>query len=132
MTTPDPFVYIPPNEVTAPKYAAIRWAEASCRKRVEAMVGGGDWLGDHAGHYDASAAHIEIGDACRNLWAVIVEQAPASADRAAAERCVRLARMAANEAIVSPDDASDLRRQFLDNLRAARWQACAAIALGES
>ena len=39
--------------------------------------------------------------------------------------------MAANEAVTTVQTAEllELRRQCVDNLRAARWQACAAIAL---
>lgn len=127
---PDPFRYIPPDGTTRPKHAAIRDAEAAARAAIQQQIGG-TWQGDHAGHYDAGAAYSAISDACRSFCAAIVEHAPPSADRAAAERCVRLARMAANEAVTAgPADLLELRRQCADNLRAARWQACAAIALG--
>jgi hypothetical protein len=121
----DPFAYIPPNEVTAPKHAAIRAAEVAARAAIQ-QIGGGSWQGDHA----AQAAYTAINDACRDFYAVIQQHAPPSADRAAAERCVRLARMAANEAVTTP--TPELLAQCADNLRAARWQACAAIALGAS
>lgn len=131
MTIPDPFRYIPPTEITSPKHAAIRAAEGAARSAIQQQIGGGSWQGDHAGHYDAQAAYTAINDACRSFYAAIVEHAPPSADRAAAERCVRLARMAANEAVTADPTAEllELRRQCVDNLRAARWQACAAIAL---
>ena len=127
----DPFEYQPPNEGTAPKHAAIRAAEAEARAAIHQQIGGGTWHGDHAGHYDAQMAYTAINDACRLFYAAILEHAPPSADRAAAERCVRLARMAANEAVTATPTAEllELRRQCVDNLRAARWQACAAVAL---
>ena len=130
----DPFVYQPPNEITAPRYAAIRAAEAAARTAIQQQIGG-SWQGeawtDHAGHYDAHAAYTAINDACRSFYVVIQEHAPPGADRAAAERCVRLARMAANEAVTTTPTAElvELRRQCVDNLRAARWQACAAVAI---
>jgi hypothetical protein len=126
----DPFAYQPPNEVTAPKHSAIRAAEVAARAAIQQQIGGGSWQGDHAGHYDAQAAYTAINDACRDFYAAIQQHAPPSADRAAAERCVRLARMAANEAVTTP--TPEILAQCADNLRAARWQACAAIALGAS
>ena len=57
---------------------------------------------------------------------------PPSADLAAAVRCVRLARMFANNALVAPGDCfepADDRRQALLQLKLARFQAKASIAL---
>ena len=133
MQQPDPFVYHAPTEITAPKYAAIRAAEVDARAAIQKQIGG-SWQGeawtDRPGDRDTQMAYTAISDACRAFHAAIVEQAPPSPDRSAAERCVRLARMAANEAVTaSTDEVLELRRQCLNNLRAARWQACAAIAL---
>lgn len=117
----DPFVYQRPNDTTRPLYAAIRAAESAARAAIQRQL-------DSTG--PAQAAYDAINDVCRSFHAAIMEHAPLSADRAAAERCVRIARMAANEAVAAgPDDVAELRRQCVDNLRAARWQACAAIAL---
>ena len=134
MQQPDPFHYHAPNEITAPKYAAIRAAEADARTAIQRQIGG-SWQGEvwaDPVQRDAQTAYVAISDACRAFHAAIVEHAPPSAGRAAAERCVRLARMAANEAVTASLTAEllELRRQCVDNLRAARWQACAAIALG--
>lgn len=127
----DPFRYIPPTDITAPKHAAINAAHAECADRFGHVLTGTPWLGDHAGHYDAQAAHEAITDAARAFFDVVRERAPPSADRSAAERCVRLARMNANEAIRSSDAAAsaDAVRRALDNLAEARLQANAAIAL---
>jgi hypothetical protein len=76
-------------------------------------------------------AHDSITGAARTFFRTVQTYAPPSADRAAAERCVRLARMHANEAIRSPipaDAANSIRRAY-DALADARLQANAAIAL---
>jgi hypothetical protein len=126
----DPFVYRAPTPETSPKHAAINEAYAACCATVSQLLGVDWWQGDHAGLHDAAAAYASINDACRVFYTAIREHAPAGEDRTAAERCVRLSRMAANEFIGAP--AADLARQALDNLRAAKWQANAAIALGGS
>jgi len=118
----DPFTYIPPTEATAPRHAAITAAERAARSEV-----------DHVIEHDAGqAAHARISDALRAFFGVIQEHAPASADRSAAERCVRIARMAANAAIAEsdPDERGRCIRLARDNIRLAGWQARAAVALG--
>lgn len=127
----DPFKYIPPTGATAPKHAAINAAHAVCADTFGHILTGTPWLGDHAGHYDPQIAHDEIGAAAKAFHDTIQREAPASADRSAAERCVRLARMHANEAILSAEPADAVRRAF-DALADARLQANAAIALGEA
>lgn len=77
-------------------------------------------------------AYTKINDACRTLVEVIDANAPDSADKTAAIRCVRIARMAANAAV---QDFNTIgcglhARRAIDNLYAAQWQACAAIACG--
>ena len=128
----DPFRYIPPTDVTAPKHDAVNAAHAECADRFSHVLTGTPWLGDYAGHYDARVAHEAITDAARAFFDVVREHAPPSTDRSAAERCIRLARMNANEAIRSSDAATsaDAVRRALDNLAEARLQANAAIALG--
>ena len=127
----DPFRYIAPNETTAPKHAAIRASATAAHATCEQVIGGGTWLGEHMGHYSKEAAFAAINTACQELYAAILTHAPASADRAAAERCCRLARMAANEAVNTDERwaVGENSRRCRDNLIAARWQACAAIAL---
>jgi len=138
----DPFGYIPPNARTAPLYAAIRAAH------VHAIECCTYCIEQAGGEIPAASLHETVSDACRKFHDAIEASAPPSPDTSAALRCVRLARMAANEAIVlavadslaacaepgvlhAPDgDINENVRRCLDNLIAARWQACAAIALG--
>lgn len=133
----DPFVYIPPTEITAPKYAEIRDATNramdACRKAIEAayLLACGDGTAEAWQPLFGS-----VGVATKELHDLIARTCPASADTSAALRCVRLARMAANEAITSEraynsaDSRENLRRCG-DRLIEARWQACAAIALAQ-
>ena len=120
----DPFTYIPPNETTAPKYAAIRDATTAAEHAI------GDAFFDHgAGTLDRPALHAKIGAATKLLHDVIEATCPPCADTSAALRCVRLARMAANEALVSVVHDERARQIAIDQLLLARWQACAAVAL---
>lgn len=94
----DPFTYHAPTDVTAPKYAAIRdaWTHALgvCTFSVEQI-----------GQFPAATLHANVNEATRKFADAIMEHAPSnSADTSAAYRCVRLARMAANEAIVVGSD----------------------------
>lgn len=119
----DPFEYIPPNEITAPKHFEINAAHKTCCDTFGHVLTGAPWLGD------PQVAHDSITGAARVFHDVVQHEAPPSADRSAAERCIRLARMHANEAIRSPSPADSIRRAF-DALADARLQANAAIALG--
>jgi len=127
----DPFEYIPPNEITGPKHFEINAAHKACCDTFGHVLTGAPWLGEHAGHYDPQVAHDSIKGAARAFFRTVQTYAPPSADRAAAERCVRLARMHANEAIRSPSPtgAADSTRRAFDALADARLQANAAIAL---
>lgn len=127
----DPFEYIPPNEITGPKHFEVNAAHKACVATFGHILTGTPWLGEHAGHYDPQVAHDSIAGAARVLFRTVQTYAPLSADRAAAERCVRLARMHANEAIRSqlPTDAANSVRRAFDALADARLQANAAIAL---
>lgn len=121
----DPFEYIPPNEITAPKHFEINAAHKTCCDTFGHVLTGAPWLGD------PQVAHDSITGAARTFFRTVQAHAPPSADRASAERCVRLARMHANEAIRSPtpaDAANSIRRAY-DALADARLQANAAIAL---
>jgi len=113
------FTYIPPTPVTATKHAAIRAAWTAA-----AVV-----VGQMPNDDEKPAIFARINDACKAFAEAIVEHAPPSADTAAAIRCVRLARMIANEAVLSPTDGNRLRRLADDELLKARMQASAAIAL---
>ena len=125
MSDVDPFEYRPPTEVTAPKYKAVRDAENDAFWAFHGV------LVEAPDKRDKPRAYADITRACRAFYDAIREHAPASADRSAAERCVRIARMAANEAValdLVPHD--ETVRIGLSHLLLARWQACAAIALG--
>lgn len=123
--SPDPYRYIAPNETTAPKHAAIRAAA------TEAAL-----LPLHPGDgCDLQGLFAHISGRVKALHVAILEHAPPSADRSAAERCCRLARMLANEAVLWANTHNDLdegRRLMslaYDQIMLARMQACAAIAL---
>lgn len=116
------FTYHAPTEETAPKYAAIRAAEIGCALDIDDAI---------ADDCDRSIRFNRINAATRRFAEVIDANAPDSADKSAAIRCVRLARNAANEAIVADEDhAADCRVICAQNLAAARWQANSAIACG--
>jgi hypothetical protein len=135
---PDLFTYITPTPVTAPRYSAVREAHAACAHELwlvaEPIVDTqarfmGAQSSPTPGDFEA------ISDACRAYLGVCVAQAPRSADLSAAERCIRLARMLANEAIGQRGgDASEPWRLMVlakDELLKARLQTCAAIALAD-
>ncbi len=122
------FTYHQPTEEQKPKYAAIRDAEQAAMRI--------SWA-------DASS-HDEVNAVLRLFVEIIDLYAPDSADKTAAIRCVRIARNAINEALVlfkARDAADPFRRDVNEedvrmcvsvarmNLRMARWQASAAIAL---
>jgi hypothetical protein len=111
----DPFRYVAPNETTAPKHAAVRAAA------TEATL-----LPLHPGEgCDLQGLFAHINERVKAFYDAILEQAPASADRSAAERCCRLARMLA----VDVGHQHRLMSLARDQIMLARMQACAAIAL---
>lgn len=116
------FTYHATTDETAPKYAAIRAAEDACRHGLTMGIG----LVDEPAH--VRFGHINA--ACRTFALVIDEQAPDSADKTAAIRCVRLARNAANEAVIDTAGAGRLQAVALTEIQKARWQANSAIACG--
>ena len=113
------FTYHAPTDETAPKYAAIRAAEARAVETITMALDEG-----------RGAAYDLINEACRAFAMVIDEQAPDSADKGAAIHCVRLARNAANEAVIDPAGAGRLQAVAFTEIQKARWQANAAIACG--
>lgn len=137
MQQPDPFTYIAPTKVTAPKYAAIRAAADAAAAELGALfatdpkTGAQAWQAQHAGHDDKPSAYASINRVTKALYDAVQEHAPPSPDRSAAERCCRIARMAANEVVsANLPNGSIPTRIALENIYLARWQACAAIALG--
>jgi len=124
---PAEFTYHPPTATTTPLYAAVRKAEVQASVLIETAVRAG--AGPNFGLITA---------AILDYAAVICEVAPDCADRDAALRAVRLARMALNEAMVGAPrvcyqhgvltQPHPLLQRGADALREARWWACSAIA----
>lgn len=127
------FTFAPPSSPgEAEKHVAIRDAETACAAAISEAITGGDFAA--------------VGSACFTFATVINEQCPESADKSAAIRCVRIARMAANEAVLqarkigpatTERQASDLAIAAnqcgglaLQHLTLARYQASSSIALG--
>ena len=123
----DPFHYHAPTEVTAPLYAAIREAEKACQREIADIAVGSPQM--RAAHHYLRVGYVEINEATKAFYDAIEVHVPPGADKSAALRCVRIARMAANDALSLYGADRDRMRQCRDNLRAARWQACAAVAL---
>lgn len=121
LTTDDLFTYHVPTEVTKPLHDAINAAFKQC---AAAMPGFND-----AG----PERFVVINEATKAFYVVIDGTAPPSADKAAALRCVRLARNAFNEMCCGISDSWHSRYNLynigLDELYKAKWQANAAIAL---
>lgn len=117
----DLFDHVPPTDVTQPKYDAIRAAEDATQLHLKNV-----WdLSMRKGHL--SPAHFSIvRRAARELHAVIMANAPMTADTSTALRCARHCCMLANEAISRQDP--DLMRRALNAATDARMWACAAIA----
>lgn len=111
--------------------------EADDADRAEAAAQGLE-LTSHGPRVRASFTRIT--NACLALALAIEEWAPPSADRSAALRCVKLARMAANDEVCwrcqRPAYGATLHLSLVEfahvQLRAARYQANAAIALAEN
>lgn len=128
------FLPPPPNEETAPKYAAIRAAEFECHKAFAVIRARAYPLSDPSTAPLTPADCDEVNCLTRAFAVAIDTNAPDSADKSAAIRCVRLARNAMNEYImanaigfplhIASDD--EARRQLV----MARWQANSATACG--
>jgi len=125
------FTYHPPTAETEPKYAAIRAAEGEVYVRVTQTV--------YEVGPDIKQVYDEINRVTRRFAEVIDANAPDSADKTAAIRCVRLARNLLNEWVtqrakpVAGRDHNDVQALYVAaemELRRARWQANSAIACG--
>ena len=128
MPIPDLFGYQPPNDDTRPRHARVDAAADACVKVLRETLDADGLVVPKA----TGAQFAAITDACRTLVEEMESVCPPSADLAAAVRCVRLARMFANNALVAPGDCfepADDRRQALLQLKLARLQAKASIAL---
>jgi hypothetical protein len=113
------FGYHAPNEITGPKYAAIREAEQAARE------------------IPSDATHDDVSVRTRAFAAIVVQHCPDSPARDAAVEWISLARNAMNEIVAANDRAkkagASIVAKVLDPeaslcLRRARWKACAAIA----
>lgn len=135
MPIPDIFGYQPPNDDTRPRHARVDVAVDACVKVFS------ETLDDGIDPYDVltvaapkatGAQFAAITDACRALVESMESVCLPSADLSASIRCVRLARMFANNALVATGgrlDSVEDRRQALLQLKQARFQAKACIAL---
>jgi hypothetical protein len=115
------FTYHPPTDEQKPKYAAITEKERSLRDRWDAVEPG-------------TVTHDDINRELREFVELIDTHCPDSADKAAAIRCVRVARNGLNEALVLWSKDQPFEAQWcwdiaFAELRKARWQANSAIAL---
>jgi hypothetical protein len=135
---PDTYQYILPTAETAPRFAAIRAAETACVNALIVTLYDHAELGGALSPTEKPKAWPEsfaaVAEACRAFASVCAAVAPRSADLAAAERCIRLARMLSNEALgpVERERAKYLFGLALDELTKARMQACAAVALADA
>lgn len=126
------YKYVAPTSKTAPKHKAIRDAATEAALLPLTLDDGFAAHGDPSG---LPALYAHISHKLCAFHEVIVENAPASADRSAAERCCRLARMLANEAVTAANVRHDLgegRRLMSlanDQIMLARMQASVAVAL---
>ena len=133
MPNPDLFVYHPPTPETAPRYEAITDAWGKCHHILDRILGNFVVVDPPA--VPTHENYAEINAACKAFYEVIQKVCPPSADRAAAERCVRLARMKANEAMrpslpgCTAFWAQQVAVSALTELLNAKLQANASIAL---
>lgn len=135
MPIADLFGYQPPTDDTRPRHARVdAAADAAISVFRNTLAGMTDANALMVGAVPKAipAQFVAINDACRALVTELQAVCPPSADLTAAIRCVRLARMLANNALVAAGDCyepADDQRQALAQLKLARFQAKAAIAL---
>lgn len=129
------FTYHPPTEETAPKYAAIRSAEDRVQRHFAALRARLAFDGSNQGEHPLTVDDCAgVNVLTRAFVEVIDANAPDGDDKSAAIRCVRIARNAMNEWVMSRvagfplhiDSAAEATRQLV----MARWQANGAIACG--
>jgi len=121
MPIADTFTYIAPNDDTAARHQRILSAQTECAASIVEDIDADD--------VPPRARFERISAACKRFHDELVAVCPPSADLSAAIRCVRLARMAANEAVAVPHARSRCAHIAEEQLTLARWQACAAVAL---
>lgn len=121
MPHPDLFTYIAPNDDTEARHQRIRLAEGECAMEIAEHI--------HSHHVALRYRYELISTACKRMHDELIAVCPPSADLSAAIRCVRLARMAANEAVAQTATRERCAKMAMEQLTLARWQACAAVAL---
>ena len=120
------FSYHAPTAEQQIRYAAIRAAEFECHSLCGSLTS--------AGYTATSATYADVNAVTRTFAEVIDANAPDSADKTAAIRCVRLARNAMNEHVASCLGGFPVHNNMLfeagRQLTLARFQANSAIACG--
>lgn len=133
MPIQDLFVYQAPNDGTAPRYKAITDAWGKCHHILDRILE--NFVAVESPPAPTHENYAEINAACKAFSEVIQKVCPPSADRDAAERCVRLARMKANEAMrpslpgCTAFWAQQVAFSAFTELLNAKLQANAAVAL---
>lgn len=126
------FTYHAPTPETAPKYALIRDAEGAAHVLFAELRGRAYPLSNPDTEPLTGGDCERVNATLRALAEVIDANAPDSADKTAAIRCVRLARNGANEFIMANAGGYPLHVDSLTlasaELQKARWQANGAIA----
>ena len=124
MPIADPYTQVDLTPDQSVRIERVRDAEAAARAVVQRAVTGEDLA-------PGAEPRALIDTACRTLAQTIAELCPPSADRAAAERCVRLARAIASEALVQPfaEQRAYLLRMAIDDLLRAGIQAAFSVSL---
>lgn len=124
MPIPDPYASVGLTSDQEVRIERLRDTEAAARAVIQRAVNGEDLTPD-------AKPRALIDAACRTLAQTIAELCPPSADRAAAERCVRLARALGSLAVAQPvaEQRAYLLRMAMDDLLRAEVQAEFAVAL---
>ena len=117
------FNYKPPTVENLPKYKAIGAERNACLAMVAEIQS----------EMSQEDCYPLIAKTLRTFMEVIDANAPDSADKSAAFRCVANARMACNEFVAGRASGVERARCIpiaIDNIMLARWQANRSIACG--
>lgn len=117
------FTYHPPTDEQKARYAAIKKAYDVVHDRLVVLSVG------YTGPV-VKLTYDTVNAECRALVEAIDANAPDSADKTAAIRCVRLVRNAINEGLSHGDHTRFLLELAHADLIRAKWQANSAIACG--
>ena len=124
MPIPDPYAPVDTTDDQQARLERLQDAGGACRAVVERAIRGDDLA-------EGAIPRQLIEAACRGMAQTIAELCPPSADRAAAERCVRLARVLASQALTqpTPEQRGYLLRMAIDDLLRADMQARLSVSL---